>query len=190
LTLAQKVDAEKAEEHPYYQYISTILGHIGETVLFAAMLAVMKHDEEMIEQMMGKELEQMDYMDGVPEPVSEPKDIKTKLMDDKVRRAKLLKVKNELERQLGDKFKGGSQWFYVYKLLAEMHVYADRSYVLFEADMNEIKVQVNTNTYTRKYAQLKENTTYPYWKPATGCKTATVEEGKRIAGIAYDIMNK
>lgn len=188
LVLAQKVEAENIKEHPYFQFMTTILGYIGESILFEAMLAVTKKAEEDVEKMTGRELAQTDYMEGAPEPAKQEDDQDNKLADDKVRRAKLKKVKAELEYQLGKKFKGGSQWFYVYKMMAEMNVYADKSYKVFEADMTAIDEKVNTNTFTRKYGQIKENTRYPNWKVAPGGKQSTLDEGKKIAGIAFDVL--
>lgn len=188
LVLAQKVEAENIKEHPYSQFMTTILGYIGESILFEAMLAVTKKAEEDVEKMTGKELAQTDYMEGAPNPAKKEEAQDNILSDDKVRRAKLKKVKAELECQLEKKFKGGSQWFYVYKMMAEMRVYTDKSYKVFEADMTAIGEKVNTNTFTRKYAQIKENTRYPNWKVAPGGKQSTLDEGKKIAGIAFDVL--
>jgi len=186
LTLAQKTDNESVENHPYFSFIRTILSYVGHTVLFESMLAVMKEDEEKVEAMTGKELEETDYMEGTPEmaQTGEQKD----LSDNGVRIPKLKKLKTALYKQEGLNFKGGSQWFYVYKLMAENHTYEDRSYALFESDLKAIRETVNTDTFSRKYDQIKNGTTYPNWKAAPGKKQSTLTNGIEIAKMAFSVL--
>lgn len=187
LSMAQKVAPEKAEEHPYYPYMLTILGDVGQTVLFQAMLAVAHTDEDEVEKkIVGHELQEQDYLGGERKTIVEPKSNHEALQDASIRQARLKNAHKKLKEQ-GYKM-GASQWFYVYKMMAEMHVYSDRSYTLFEADMTAIGEKVNTNTFTRKYDQIKDNTYYPNWKVAPGGKQSTLDEGKKIADIAFGIL--
>ena len=112
----------------------------------------------------------------------------------KVRIAKLKEVYKALADNLGKKFKGGSQWFYVYKLMADNKTYEDRSYKKFINDLQNIgmpqEVLPNPDTFTRKYNQLAKDCRYPYWRVKSGGKQATLDEGMEIARIAFDILYK
>ena len=112
--------------------------------------------------------------------------------DTKVRVSKLKEIYKTLQKDLGKVFKGGSQWFYVYKLMADCKIYEDRSYQLFLNDLNNAGVaktdMPNPVTFTRKYNQLQRDSRYPYWRVKSGGKQATLDEGLSIARIAYDIL--
>ncbi len=191
LSLAERVKPEEAEQHPYFEYMRTILGYFCESVLFQAMLAVLKHDEEEVENIVGHDLQEVDYMDGVP--AAKPVTKETNWDDDKFRRSCLRKIYAALKEQLKEQFKGGSQWFYVYRVMADLTIYADSSYKPFASDLEAIRVtkehMPNTNTFSRKQNQLKQGTRYPNWQVKTGGKQTVLEEGKRIAQIAFNIIN-
>lgn len=191
LSLAERVKPEEAEQHPYFEYMRTILGYFCESVLFQAMLAVLKHDEEEVENIVGHDLQEVDYMDGVP--AAKPVTKETNWDDDKFRRSCLRKIYAALKEQLKEQFKGGSQWFYVYRVMADLTIYADSSYKPFASDLDAIKVtkehMPNTNTFSRKQNQLKQGTRYPNWQVKTGGKQTVLDEGKRIAQIAFNIIN-
>ena len=112
--------------------------------------------------------------------------------DTKVRVAKLKEIYKTLRKDLDGKFKGGSQWFYVYKLMADCKIYEDRSYQLFMNDLHSAGVSKddmpNPVTFTRKYNQLQRDSRYPYWRVKSGGKQATLDEGIGIARIAYNIL--
>lgn len=191
LSLAERVKPEEAEQHPYFEYMRTILGYFCESVLFQAMLAVLKHDEEEVENIVGHDLQEVDYMDGVP--AAKPVSKETNWDDDKFRRSCLRKIYAALKEQLKEQFKGGSQWFYVYRVMADLTIYADSSYKPFASDLEAIGVtkkhMPNTNTFSRKQNQLKQGTRYPNWQVKTGGKQTVLDEGKRIAQIAFNIIN-
>lgn len=191
LSLAERVKPEEAEQHPYFEYMRTILGYFCESVLFQAMLAVLKHDEEEVENIVGHDLQEVDYMDGIP--AAKPVVKETNWDDDKFRRSCLRKIYAALKEQLKEQFKGGSQWFYVYRVMADLTIYADSSYKPFASDLEAIGVtkkhMPNTNTFSRKQNQLKQGTRYPNWQVKTGGKQTVLDEGKRIAQIAFNIIN-
>ena len=191
LSLAERVKPEEAEQHPYFEYMRTILSYFCESVLFQAMLAVLKHDEEEVENIVGHDLQEVDYMDGIP--AAKPVTKETNWDDDKFRRSCLRKIYAALKEQLKEQFKGGSQWFYVYRVMADLTIYADSSYKPFASDLEAIGVtkkhMPNTNTFSRKQAQLKQGTRYPNWQVKTGGKQTVLDEGKRIAQIAFNIIN-
>lgn len=191
LSIAERVKPEEAEQHPYFEYMRTILGYFCESVLFQAMLAVLKHDEEEVENIVGHDLQEVDYMDGVPAAKLVTKE--TNWDDDKFRRSCLRKTYAALKEQLKEQFKGGSQWFYVYRVMADLTIYADSSYKPFASDLEAIRVtkehMPNTNTFSRKQNQLKQDTRYPNWQVKTGGKQTVLDEGKRIAQIAFNIIN-
>lgn len=191
LSLAERVKPEEAEQHPYFEYMRTILGYFCESVLFQAMLAVLKHDEEEVENIVGHDLQEVDYMDGIP--AAKPVVKETNWDDDKFRRSCLRKIYAALKEQLKEQFKGGSQWFYIYRVMADLKIYADNSYKPFASDLEAIKVtkehMPNTNTFSRKQNQLKQGTRYPNWQVRTGGKQTVLDEGKRIAQIAFNIIN-
>lgn len=191
LSLAERVKPEEAEQHPYFEYMRTILGYFCESVLFQAMLAVLKHDEEEVENIVGHDLQVVDYMDGIP--VAKPVTKEINWDDDKFRRSCLRKIYAALKEQLKEQFKGGSQWFYVYRVMADLKIYADNSYKPFASDLEAIGVtkkhMPNTNTFSRKQNQLKQGTRYPNWQVKTGGKQTVLDEGKRIAQIAFNIIN-
>lgn len=191
LSLAERVKPEEAEQHPYFEYMRTILGYFCESVLFQAMLAVLKHDEEEVENIVGHDLQEVDYMDGVP--AAKPVTKETNWDEDKFRRSCLRKIYAALKEKLKEQFKGGSQWFYIYRVMADLKIYADNSYKPFASDLEAIKVtkehMPNTNTFSRKQNQLKQGTRYPNWQVKTGGKQTVLDEGKRIAQIAFNIIN-
>ena len=191
LSLAERVKPEEAEQHPYFEYMRTILGYFCESVLFQAMLAVLKHDEEEVENIVGHDLQEVDYMDGIP--ATKPVTKETNWDDDKFRRSCLRKIYAALKEQLKEQFKGGSQWFYVYRVMADLTIYADSSYKPFASDLEAIGVtkkhMPNTNTFSRKQNQLKQGTRYPNWQVKAGGKQTVLDEGKRIAQIAFNIIN-
>ncbi len=104
LSLAERVKPEEAEQHPYFEYMRTILGYFCESVLFQAMLAVLKHDEEEVENIVGHDLQEVDYMNGVP--AAKPVTKETNWDDDKFRRSCLRKIYAALKEQLKEQFKG------------------------------------------------------------------------------------
>lgn len=191
LSLAERVKPEEAEQHPYFEYMRTILGYFCESVLFQAMLAVLKNDEEEVENIVGHDLQEVDYMDGIPAVKPVTKD--TNWDDDKFRRSCLRKIYAALKEQLKEQFKGGSQWFYVYRVMADLTIYSANSYKPFALDLEAIGVtkkhMPNTNTFSRKQNQLKQGTRYPNWQVKTGGKQTVLDEGKRIAQIAFNIIN-
>ena len=191
LSLAERVKPEEAEQHPYFEYMRTILSYFCESVLFQAMLAVLKHDEEEVENIVGHDLQEVDYMDGIP--AAKPVAKETNWDDDKFRRSCLRKIYAALKEQLKEQFKGGSQWFYVYRVMADLTIYSDNSYKPFASDLETIGVtkkhMPNTNTFSRKQNQLKQGTRYPNWQVKTGGKQTVLDEGKRIAQIAFSIIN-
>lgn len=191
LSLAQKLEPEQAQQHPYYEHMKTILSFFCHSVLFEAMLAVLQQDEEDIEQLTGHELQVRDYMeeDVIQE---EPERKERNLHDDKLRRIRLKKVYMALQEKLGTSFKGKSQWYYVYRMLAENNIYEGNTYTLFESDLIAIGVREDqmpdTNTFSRKQAQIKKETTFPNWKVKTGGKQNYLDQGLQIARIAFEIM--
>ena len=122
----------------------------------------------------------------------EPERKERNLNDDKLRRARLKKVYMALQEKLGTLFKGKSQWYYVYRMLAENNIYEENSYTLFESDLIAIGVREDqmpdTNTFSRKQAQIKKETTFPNWKVKTGGKQNYLDQGLQIARIAFEIM--
>lgn len=189
LSLAKRLEPEQAEQHPYYEYIKTILNFFCHSTLFHTMLAVLEHAENELENHTGHELSEVDYMSDVP--LAEPQTKSTDWNNDKVRIAHLKNVYVALQQQLGADFKGGSQWFYVYRMLADNKVYPANEYSLFAHDLKKVGVSSafpDTNTFSRKQQQIKANTTYPNWKVQPGKKQTVLEQGIRIARIAFGIF--
>lgn len=185
LSMAQKVVPDKATEHPYYPYMLTILGYIGQTVLFQAMLAVAHTDEDKVEKMVGHELQEQDYLGGERKPVVEPKSNHEALQDASIRQARLKNAYKKLTEQ-GYKM-GASDWYYVFRMMAEKKVYERLdSYALFAADLKAIDVTLDTKVFSRKKDQFKDGPEYPYWKPKAGGKQSTMEKGLAIARIAHN----
>lgn len=189
LSLAKKVDEDHLNEHPYFNHMVTILNFIGETTLFEAMLAVAHQDEDKIEQMLGEELQPNDYL-GTESQKPHNQFVDKPLEDTDTRIKKLKLIYTALKKL--EEFRGGSQWFYIYKLMAENHIYEDYSYTLFMNDLEHIGVQSKhmpkTSTFARKYKQLKPDTKYPHWKVKLGGKQPPLDKGKRLAKIAFEIL--
>lgn len=190
LALAQKVDNTDIEEHPYFKHMITIANFIGQSTLFEAMLSVTHQNEIDIEEIVGEELSPCDYLESNNSPKPTSKEEPKSLNDDEERRACLQKIYKKLK--LEKDFEGGSQWFYIYKLMAENHIYEDHSYTSFMNDLEHISVQSkhmpNTSTFARKYEQLKPDIIYPHWKVKSGGKQPTLDKGKKFAKIAFDIL--
>lgn len=193
LSLAKRLEPQQAQQHPYYEYMRTILGYFCHSVLFQAMLAVLMNDEEEVESLVGNELQEVDYMDAQPAPQQQPKNNPPDWNDHDLRISKLRKIYAALQRQLGEHFQGRSQWFYVYRVMADLTTYQEHSYTLFVSDLREIGVKnehmPNTNTFSRKQDQLKPHSRYPNWQVKPGRKQTVLDEGIRIARIAFDILN-
>ena len=77
-------------------------------------------------------------------------------------------------------------------MLAENNIYEENTYTLFESDLIAIGVQEDqmpdTNTFSRKQAQIKKETTFPNWKVKAGGKQNYLDQGLQIARIAFEIM--
>lgn len=185
LSMAQKVAPEKAEEHPYYPYMLTILRDIGQSLLFKAMLDVAHTDEDEVEKkIVGHELQEQDYLGGERKQVVEPKSNHEALQDASIRQARLKNAYKKLKEQ--DYKMGASDWYYVFRMMAEKKVYERLdSYALFAADLKAIDVTLDTKVFSRKKDQFKDGPEYPYWKTKTGRKLSTMEKGLEIARIAY-----
>ena len=184
--LAQK--EKNSENHPYIDYCRKIAAILIHNPIYLKMCELLKENEENLEADLGFELETADFLkiDSLSTPA---KDSST-LFDDNHRltRLKLIYKKLKLEKD----FEGGSQWFYIYKLMAENHIYEDYSYTLFMNDLEHIGVQSKhmpkTSTFARKYKQLKPDTKYPHWKVKLGGKQPPLDKGKRLAKIAFEIL--
>lgn len=104
---------------------------------------------------------------------------------------KLKELNNALIKAMDDNFTGCSQWFYVYKLMAERAIYLNRKYQQFKSDLEEAGVPEkrlpDTSTFTRKYKQIRSGSTYP-WKPKENGRSDILEEGNMIAGIAKQVL--
>lgn len=189
LSLAKKVDAEYLNEHPYYDHMITILNFIGETTLFEAMLAVAHQDEDKIEQMVGEDLQPHDYLETRPkQPHNQYIDKPFENTDTRIKKLKLIYAAlNKLEE-----FQGGSQWFYIYKMMAENGIYNEHSYTPFIKDLKTIGVNDKSLPppiiFSRKYKQIKEDTLFPHWKVKTGGKQPTLDLGIKLAKIAFEIL--
>lgn len=110
-----------------------------------------------------------------------------------VRIKKLKEVYDTLTSTLGNDFTGCSQWFYVYKLMAERGIYSNRKYQQFKSDLEAAKVPEeelpNISTLSRKYDQIRQGSTYP-WKPKNEhCRSDIIEEGNEIAKIAKQVLD-
>ena len=188
LTIAKKVDACSAEEHPYFDYIASILNFIGHTTLFAAMLAVTHQNEVDIEDMLGKELSPCDYLESNHTMKKIVSQEHTTFSNDDKRRACLEEIYKKVKQV--NEFTGGSQWFYIYKMMAENGIYKERSYTLFINDLKSIGVNNSPApiTLSRKYKQLKDGTIFPHWKVKTGGKQPTLDLGIKLAKIAFQIL--
>lgn len=192
LSLAKRLDPEQAEQHPYFEYMKHILRFFCESVLFQAMLAVLQQDEEDVEAITGQELQPSDYLSNKPILNTEKEVIS--LADEHMRIELLRRVYVALKEQLGESFTGRSQWFYVYRMMADCKAYENGSYTQFASDLKAAGVTKehlpNTSTFSRKQGQLKAGMTYPNWQTKTGGKQTILDEGKRIARIAFDILYK
>lgn len=189
LSLAKKVDAEHLNEHPYYDHMVTILNFIGGTTLFEAMLAVAHQDEDSIEQMVGEELQPHDYLGTRPQqPHNQCLEKPFENTDTRIKKLKLIYA----ALRKVEEFNGGSQWFYIYKMMAENGIYNEHSYTPFINDLKAIGVNDKslpaTIIFSRKYKQLKEGTQYPYWKVKAGGKQPTLDLGIKFAKIAFQIL--
>ena len=191
LTIAKKVDVSSVEEHPYFEYIVSILNYIGHTTLFEAMLAVTHQNEIDIEEMVGEELTPYDYLrsNNMPKKTSLEEPISLNDDDDK-RRACLQQIYKKLKQD--KEFTGGSQWFYIYKMMTENQIYDEHSYALFIQDLTLIGVSNKQlpaeSIFARKYKQIQPDSRYPYWKVISGKKQTTLTIGKKLAGIAFKIL--
>lgn len=101
----------------------------------------------------------------------------------------LKRVYETLIEKMGENFTGNSQWFYVYKLMAENGIYPNRQYQQFKKDIEtaDIPNLPDTSTFTRKYKQLRPGSTYP-WPIKENGRGDILDDGNRIAGIAKDIL--
>jgi|GEM_PF-7133802 len=192
LSLAKRLSPEEAESHPYYGYMVKIIQYFGQSILFHAMLAVLKHDEVAEEAATGQELQPVDYMDGIPEETTEKPSVDYN--DANIRVGRLRKIYTVLQEKMGADFKGRSQWYYVYRLMAENRIYKEGSYTQFVSDIKGANVKdehmPDTNTFSRKRKQMKSNLTYPNWQINHGGKQTVLEEGLKIAKIAFEILYK
>lgn len=182
---------KQLENHPYQRYCLAILSHIQNHPLMAKIIPVIKETNDRYELIYGDELDTHDYLER-KSIIQQPDPKEPRLTDETYRCALLGKIYAALQKQLGDTFTGKSQWFYVYRLMADCKAYENNSYSLFASDLRAAGVanqhMPNTSTFSRKQQQLKSGSPYPNWQVKPGGKQNILDEGKRIAKIAYNIL--
>lgn len=190
LSLAKHVDPEDAPKHPYYNYMVEIVSFFNDSILFQAMLAVLSHDEEEIENMTRHELQEVDYLDGLQDINDDEKDVDLRTADKE--RVSRMRKTYQMLLKMGDKFTGKSQWFYIYRMLADHKVYDDNSYTLFYQDLIDAGVKKehlpDTSTFSRKQKLLRAGITYPYWKVIPGKSQSVLKKGLALARIAFQVF--
>ena len=76
--------------------------------------------------------------------------------------------------------------------MVENRTYEDKTYKLFLSDLASAgvpeKEMPNTDTFARKYSQMKEGIFFPNWKVKAGGRQATLDEGLQIARIAFGVL--
>lgn len=133
-------------------------------------------------------------MENIPQVIRERilNESSKDLQNDRLRIHKLRNAYTACKNDLGKRFKGGSQWFYIYKLMVENRTYEDKTYKLFLSDLASAgvpeKEMPNTDTFARKYSQMKEGIFFPNWKVKAGGRQATLDEGLQIARIAFGVL--
>lgn len=113
---------------------------------------------------------------------------------DRDKRIAILKQSyQKFQEQIPDKFTGGSQWFYVYKLMSELSYYEEHRYQEFYDDLVKAGVLErhlpNTTQFTRKYKDIKEYTMFPNWKHRIGGRNDILTMGIDLARIVFNIIN-
>ena len=133
-------------------------------------------------------------MENIPQAIREriENESSKNLQNDRLRIRKLRNTYAACKNDMGRRFKGGSQWFYIYKLMVENRTYEDKTYKLFLSDLASAgvpeKEMPNTDTFARKYSQMKEDIFFPNWKVKAGGRQATLDEGLQIARIAFGVL--
>ena len=182
---------KQLENHPYQRYCLATLSNIQDNPLMAKIIPVIKETNDRYELIYGDELDTHDYLERKP-VIPQQQQTAPSLSDESHRRTLLSKIYAALIKQLGDTFTGKSQWFYVYRLMADCKIYENNSYSLFVSDLRAAGVAnqhlPNTSTFSRKQQQLKSNSPYPNWQVKSNGKQNILDEGKRIAQIAFNIL--
>lgn len=111
----------------------------------------------------------------------------TKLRQEKLKDsyAALLKTKDE--------FNEGSDWFYIYRMMADMTTYTHPDYQTFIEDLDAAGIDtkgIHKSAFTEMNDRIKDNTTYPNWKVKEGKQQGVLDKGIEYARVAFHIIYK
>lgn len=97
--------------------------------------------------------------------------------------AALLKTKDE--------FNEGSDWFYIYRMMADMTTYTHPDYQTFINDLDAAGIDtsaIHKSAFTEMNDRIKDKTTYPNWKVKEGKQQGVMDKGIEYARIAFHII--
>ena len=186
------IKEKNSENHPYIDYCRKIANIIRPHALYLEMCDMLKENEESLEEDIGYELEPVDFLNGnaILQSIKDNETVPPSFDDDEYRRDKLKSIYKKLKQEKD--FSGGSQWFYIYKMMAENLIYEEHSYTLFIQDLTMIGVPKKQlpaeNIFARKYKQIQSKSRYPHWQVMPGKKQTTLTIGKKLAGIAFKVL--
>lgn len=192
LSLAKHVDPEDAPKHPYYNYMVEIVSFFNDSILFQAMLAVLSHDEEEIENMTGHELREVDYLDGLQDINDDEKDEPmTGTKDDHVR----LFVEAMKQMQQGvycqtpfePNIKNTYDWYAVCRLAIDIGIITsiEEFIPLIDGDCWRKKPKGYQN-FQKYIPAINKNSKYPVWQSGNGYENF-YNKFKQIADQTYSI---
>ena len=99
--------------------------------------------------------------------------------------AALLKTKDE--------FNEGSDWFYIYRMMADMKTYENPAYQPFINDLDSAGIDVsgiNKSSFTEMNGRIKKDTFFPNWKVKDGKQQGVMDKGIEYARVAFHIIYK
>jgi len=182
-------NTESLEENPYYNLILALFEDMKSDPYILRLYEAIDAEETKNEKA-GAFVVQKDYLNDekVEKILSNPL-----VSDDEKRITILREGYKQIKEKMKDSFTGGTQWWYVYKMMTEQKIYEDHRYKRFKDDLIAADVKKehlpDTNLFTGKYDDIKKGTEYPNWKVAPGGREDILEMGKQFARIVFQIMH-
>lgn len=92
-----------------------------------------------------------------------------------------------------DEFNEGSDWFYIYRMMADMTTYTHPDYQTFIDDLDAVGIDtkgIHKSAFTEMNGRIKKDTFFPNWKVKDGKQQGVMDKGIEYARVAFHIIYK
>ena len=143
-----------------------------------------------------QENEEVDY-DDESDDDSDLEDVKQGIAeilrtDDELRRKKLKESYDALLKTQNG-FNSGSDWYYIYRMMAEKKTYALPDYKPFIEDLKMAGIniaKIHKSAFTEISKRIKKDRAFPHWEVKEGKQQGVMDKGIEYARVAFHIIYK